>query len=747
MLPLPNLDDRTFEELVREARDLIPGYYPEWTDENEHDPGITLLELLAWHIEMQQFQLDRLTTSHERKFLKLLGERPRDRRPAMTSVSFSKAAKQQLLPYGTLLHVGDLPFETVRPLTILSDTSRHIFVHTGDGSYEISDDFESGSAPFYPFGEACRAGSSMIIEFDEPLPIELPLSLWFQLNDQEPDYRIPARYTSFTPSGKVEWSYWQLAAMDAPDEGVGEAEGSGRTDSVRTGSERAGLGAGSADGAAGSWQPIDLERDESYGFHQSGPILFKIPAGAGPVYRIRGLLTAGEYSDPPHIRRIMWNEVFVKQGQSVCVSELFDGSRPNDQPLHLAHALFQLGEIAVQLKHENGGWVDLDESQYTCMIGEGSAALTFREDVLLPAGKGSIRAIAVDHSFTDFTYLGVGTGISGQTYPLPIQPIYHEEFQLQVGWQMEERDQTVWYDWEPVLDFDESNASSRHYVIDEEEGVIRFSDGLYGAVPPRMPYPNIRIISYRTGVGQAGNIKASTINRMDGDESLLVTNLYPAYGGAEPETLKEAIQRARLSILEPGCGVTAEDLERRAMEIPGLRIARVKAIPGYKTSLSNYPEERSFGDISIVVVPYSKQSWPKPSEGMIQTVRRHLEPYRLLTTTFHIIPPEYVTVTVRAIIVVDPRYEGRESEVQQVLSQWLQPYGKDSLMGWEFGRPIYKSDVYDIIHRVPGVRFIQDVWLMADGKDVYRDEGGDIRIPPNGLVISGLHEIEFMTTF
>jgi len=182
------------------------------------------------------------------------------------------------------------------------------------------------------------------------------------------------------------------------------------------------------------------------------------------------------------------------------------------------------------------------------------------------------------------------------------------------------------------------------------------------------------------------------------------------------------------------------------LEIPGLRIARVKTIPGYKPTTQNYPAERAFGHISVVVVPHSKLPLPKPGEGMLRTIRRHLEPYRLLTTTLHVIPPEYVKVTVSAVVVVDPRYEGRESEVRDALSAWLQPYGADLLTGWEFGRPIYKSDVFDIIHRVPGVQYIQEVWLMAEGKDAYREEGGDIRIPPNGLVFSGEHDIEFITT-
>ena len=49
-LPVSNLDDRTFQDLVREARAMIPHYCPEWTDHDLSDPGITLIELFAWMV-------------------------------------------------------------------------------------------------------------------------------------------------------------------------------------------------------------------------------------------------------------------------------------------------------------------------------------------------------------------------------------------------------------------------------------------------------------------------------------------------------------------------------------------------------------------------------------------------------------------------------------------------------------------------------------------------------------------------
>jgi predicted phage baseplate assembly protein len=321
-----------------------------------------------------------------------------------------------------------------------------------------------------------------------------------------------------------------------------------------------------------------------------------------------------------------------------------------------------------------------------------------------------------------------------------------DELRLQVGWLADDGRTMIWYDWRRVDDFDESDADSFHYVVDEEEEAIRFSDGICGAVPPAMPTDNIRIIGCRTGVGAAGNVKEDTIKEVElYEQSLQVTNLYPAYGGMEAETVKEALQRAALSVLEPQCGITGADLERRVREIPGLRIARVKAIPGYHPGIREYPEERDFGHISIVVVPRSRNPLPKPSEGMIETIRRHLEPYRLLTVKLHVIPPEYVRISVRAVVVVDPRYEGREWTVRQALEEWLQAFDGETGAGWEFGRTVYKSDVYDIIHRVPGVRYIQDVWITGVGRGAVQEEGGDIRIPPNGLAISGEHEIEFLT--
>ncbi|SEL12187.1 hypothetical protein [Nitrosovibrio tenuis] len=67
------LDDRTFDDLVGEAINLLPTLAPEWTNHNPSDPGITLVELLAYFTEILVYRLGRITPATRLQFLKLLG--------------------------------------------------------------------------------------------------------------------------------------------------------------------------------------------------------------------------------------------------------------------------------------------------------------------------------------------------------------------------------------------------------------------------------------------------------------------------------------------------------------------------------------------------------------------------------------------------------------------------------------------------------------------------------------------------
>jgi hypothetical protein len=81
-LSIPVLDDLTWQELVEDGRERIPSTAPRWTDHNAHDPGITLLELLASVVEQASYRIDRVPPAHRAAFLALLDVRPQ---PAVAS--------------------------------------------------------------------------------------------------------------------------------------------------------------------------------------------------------------------------------------------------------------------------------------------------------------------------------------------------------------------------------------------------------------------------------------------------------------------------------------------------------------------------------------------------------------------------------------------------------------------------------------------------------------------------------------
>jgi len=72
-LLVPNIDDRTYDQLVSEARSMIPRYFPDWTDHNASDPGITLLELFAFLLEIAIYQINRVPERTLENFALLVG--------------------------------------------------------------------------------------------------------------------------------------------------------------------------------------------------------------------------------------------------------------------------------------------------------------------------------------------------------------------------------------------------------------------------------------------------------------------------------------------------------------------------------------------------------------------------------------------------------------------------------------------------------------------------------------------------
>jgi len=86
----PDLDDRTWKDLVDQAKGLITQYTGgQWTDTGEADLGITLVELFAWLVESMTYRLNRVPERNYITFLNLIGITRDPGVPATTALVFT----------------------------------------------------------------------------------------------------------------------------------------------------------------------------------------------------------------------------------------------------------------------------------------------------------------------------------------------------------------------------------------------------------------------------------------------------------------------------------------------------------------------------------------------------------------------------------------------------------------------------------------------------------------------------------
>ncbi len=109
-LPVPNLDDRRFQDLVDDAKRMIPSLTPEWTNHNVSDPGVALIELFAWMSEQVIYRLNQVPDRLYVDFLNLVGMEPFPAAAARVPITFwlSAAPDQPVrIPAGTEVTTAD----------------------------------------------------------------------------------------------------------------------------------------------------------------------------------------------------------------------------------------------------------------------------------------------------------------------------------------------------------------------------------------------------------------------------------------------------------------------------------------------------------------------------------------------------------------------------------------------------------------------------------------------------------------
>ena len=229
-IELPQLDELTYDELVDRGRTLISSSDVEWTDFNPHDPGITILELLAWLTETHSYELDQITDAHREKYLQLLGVTPAPPEPASVYLDLSPAEGQRgRLPAATPLRVDDgsgtlKTFETTHETTLTDSSLAAVVVDHEEGPEAKTHANETDGLRYRAFGDAPDPGSVLALGFDgDPFESAEELSLFVDFHDDDlpdPSTHDPAPPTvdsdsrtgsrdpvRFEPSVELVWEY------------------------------------------------------------------------------------------------------------------------------------------------------------------------------------------------------------------------------------------------------------------------------------------------------------------------------------------------------------------------------------------------------------------------------------------------------------------------------------------------------------------------------------------------------------
>ncbi len=328
-LPLPNLDDRRWTDLVDEGRALIPLYAPGWTDHNVHDPGITFLELFAAQAEIDLYRINRVPPAHVRKFLALVGAEPRPPRAARTVLAFRlKDGKKPLaVPAGLEVEAEDLAggrtvFRTLHPFTAVAGLGVEA-LQTGGGiggsGFEDLTARRRRGETLAPFGDDPAPGAAFYLGLSRPLPVGVPVSLFLSL---------------------------------AADSGWGSSPlgGGGKNTAARTFWE--------IQTAPGVWYPLDAEAGEAVdatrSFTADGPVVLTaaVPMAAGRVgavkkdlFYLRCRLAGGTWDAPPALAGLALNGVAAEQAESIEASSIGTGDGGPGRQLTLPKAPVLDGDL------------------------------------------------------------------------------------------------------------------------------------------------------------------------------------------------------------------------------------------------------------------------------------------------------------------------------------------------------------------------------------------------------------------
>jgi predicted phage baseplate assembly protein len=672
----PVLDDRSFEQIRGELMDRIPVYNPDWTDRSRSDPAVTLLELFAFLGEGLQFRFNQIPEATQLAFLKLLDLPLRPAAPAAALVRVQPkpgplAGKGVVFYGGDQLRAGKTAFTVesdapcwpldcvtlARKPAAMPDATTEPELHGAvQGTIDAVAEATPGLASIVTYRGVTLAadGGSPPLDFADAIDGCVWIAV---LKDPAIALEPPAGTAVSLSIGVSPAAVTPTLEEIAPCPGAAPAG--------RPALEWRATAAALTPTGKPRTLPLRVVADTTEGFTAEGVARIELPAdlatlGVPPAPA--GLEGTGDFppvlEDPAQAAQLwFWLRVWRS-----------DNSR--------------IGTL-------RGLWVN---------------------------------ALAVTQAITARPEaLGTGSGQPGQIFALANRPVLVDALH---GVTLQVEEAGVWTDWSLQEDLDASTASDRHYVLDAEAGTVRF-----GTRAPQIG-ERVRVLSYRHGGGATGNVPAKAIAALgeampDGATTMLrplaagpvVSNPFPAAGGADAETVEAGLTRIPGELRRRTRAVTASDFAELALQTPGVDLGRAECLPLFRAPDRSHP---AAGVVSVVVWPASdprNPEAPAPDFWQLRQVCRWLDTKRLVTTELYVIPPTYRPVALSVALQVKDGYglDAVRNWVELVLRRYLAPlppYGPDGT-GWPLGRRILDRELEGVAMQVEGVAFVESLTLAA----------------------------------
>jgi predicted phage baseplate assembly protein len=261
--------------------------------------------------------------------------------------------------------------------------------------------------------------------------------------------------------------------------------------------------------------------------------------------------------------------------------------------------------------------------------------------------------------------------------------------------------------WQEVTSFDRLDQTRRAFLLrnDEQENTaVIFGFGQRGTGVP-WGAKQIRA-TYRQGLGQEGNVAAGCLhllqNALPGLKA--VSNPLAASGGADPETMDEAQEKAPLSVRLTERIVSFSDYEDYARQFAGIGKAEARLL------------SRGNQQVLHITIAGCDGNEVEEESDVYRNLAEAIDQLRASPLLqVHIASYRRVLIQLKARVWIDPAHEAHKTEIKKAVEDGL----KDAFAfnRRKFAQPVVAAEISALIQSIPGVVAVELEHLHRHGQE------------------------------